>query len=96
MRQETISIALLILIFLKTTSFFLLACLGLVHFPFRRFNDIRHFYTLGGGVQAALAQPVERTALNRVVVGSIPTGGAFFFCKLTHSTSAMLLHRASH
>lgn len=27
--------------------------------------------------QAALAQPVERTALNRVVVGSIPTGGAF-------------------
>jgi hypothetical protein len=27
--------------------------------------------------EARVAQPVERTALNRVVVGSIPTSGAF-------------------
>ncbi len=28
---------------------------------------------------APLAQQVERTAFNRVVVGSIPTGGGFYF-----------------
>ena len=30
-------------------------------------------------LNAELAQSVERTTLNRVVVGSIPTFGAFFF-----------------
>jgi hypothetical protein len=30
--------------------------------------------------QARLAQSVERTALNRVVVGSSPTVGVFLFC----------------
>jgi hypothetical protein len=29
-------------------------------------------------MHARLAQSVERTTLNRVVVGSIPTSGAFF------------------
>ena len=41
--------------------------------------------TLRSRGQAALAQSVERTALNRVVVGSSPTGGVFAKLRsLTH------------
>nr|CCC92056.1 hypothetical protein, unlikely [Trypanosoma congolense IL3000] len=38
---------------------------------------MRHSETQDTGAVALLAQSVERTALNRVVVGSSPTGGAF-------------------
>ena len=38
-------------------------------------------YVCRGVYNAALAQSVERTALNRVVAGSSPAGGAIYFCR---------------
>ena len=44
-----------------------------------------YYKTVQGITQASMAQLVERSAVNRQVLGSIPSGGVFFFTHVVQS-----------